>query len=134
MADGKSINDLVYRYREIRDQIKEREQEVKDELAALREQLDEIGGELLEFCNENKLDSVRTPAGTVSRRVNTRYWTSDWESMYEFIKENDLFYLMEKRIHNANMKQFLEENPDEMPKGLNVDNQYIVQVRKPTNG
>ena len=28
------------------------------------------------------------------------------------------------------MKQFLEENPDLTPKGLNVDSEYVVTVRK----
>jgi hypothetical protein len=128
----KPINELVERYREVRDAIKEREQEIKEELASMREEMDEVGGELLDFCNEQGLDSIKTPAGTVSRRVNTRYWTNDWESMYEFVEEHDSFYLLEKRLHNANMKQFLEENPDLHPKGLQIDNKYIVQVRKPT--
>jgi hypothetical protein len=32
------------------------------------------------------------------------------------------------------MKQFLEENPDLLPMGLNVDREYTVVVRRPTEG
>jgi hypothetical protein len=62
-----------------------------------------------------------------------RYWTSDWETMYRFIKENDVPQLLEQRIHNGNMKQFLQENPEAFPAGLQCDRKYVIQVRKPTN-
>jgi hypothetical protein len=68
----------------------------------------------------------------VSRRVQTRYWTTDWERMYQFIAEHDAPFVLEKRIHNGNMKQFMEENPDVLPIGLQIDNKYVIQVRKPT--
>jgi hypothetical protein len=32
--------------------------------------------------------------------------------MYKFIKENDVMHLLEQRIHNGNMRNYLEENPD----------------------
>ncbi len=127
------VDDLVKVYRKMRDTLKEREEAHKQELAELREQMDEVSATLLEFLNDNNLDNVKTPEGTVSRRVNTRYWTSDWEQLYDFVKEHDAFALLERRIHNTNMRQFLEENPDLLPRGLQVDNRYIIQVRKPTN-
>ena len=30
-----------------------------------------------------------------------------------------------------NMKQYLEDNPDLLPKGLNVDSEYTLSIRKP---
>jgi hypothetical protein len=128
-----TVDKLVRAYRKMRDTIKEREEEHKAELAELREQMEEVSSALLDFLNENNLDNVKTPEGTVSRRVNTRYWTSDWEKMYDFIKEHEAFELLERRIHNANMRNFLDENPDLLPRGLQVDNRYIIQVRKPTS-
>lgn len=126
------INDLVAVYRKLRTAIAEAEEEHETKVKGLREQLDTVSAELLHFCNEQNLDSVKTPAGTVSRRVQTRYWTTDWEKMNEFIVEHEAVHLLEKRIHNGNMKQFLEENPDVLPIGLQVDNKYVIQVRKPS--
>jgi hypothetical protein len=87
----------------------------------------------LEICNTQNVDSLKTPEGTAMRRAATRYWTSDWQSMYEFIKEHDAPVLLEQRIHNTHMKQFLEENPETLPMGLNTDTKYVISVRKPTN-
>lgn len=124
---------LVTAYRKIRDAIDEKEAEHKDVMATLKGQLDTIGAKLLDICNTQNLDSLRTPVGTVTRRAVTRYWTNDWEAMYRFIKEQDMPQLLEQRIHNGNMKQYLEENPDELPIGLNADTKYAITVRKPTN-
>lgn len=128
-----SVDKLVAVYIKIRDNIRETEERHKAEIAELKEQFDIVANNLLELCNEQNMDSIRTPAGTVTRRVSSRYWTSDWDSMYQFIKEQDAPYLLEQRIHNSNMRQFLEENPDLCPMGLQADRKYTVQVRKPTS-
>lgn len=124
---------LVTIYRKIRDTIDAQEEAHKASVTALKGQLDIITQQLLAICNAQNLDSLRTPTGTVTRRAVTRYWTSDWESMYEFIREHDAMHLLEQRIHSGNMKQFLDENPEELPIGLNADTKYALTVRKPTN-
>jgi hypothetical protein len=133
MDTKQSVEEMVLAYRRIRDAIRDREEQHKEELAALKEQLDVVAGALLDICNNLDVDSLRTEAGTVSRRVNTRYWTSDWDAMYRFIKDQDAPFLLEQRIHNSNMKQFLADNPGLLPVGLQADSKYIVQVRKPTS-
>ena len=129
----KSVDKLVAVYIKIRDKVRETEERHKEEMATLKEQLDVVSNNLLDLCNEQNMDSIRTPAGTVTRRVSSRYWTSDWDSMYKFIKKQDAPYLLEQRIHNSNMRQFLEDNPELCPMGLQADRKYTVQVRKPTS-
>lgn len=124
---------LVAVYRKIRGVIDDKEAEHKAEITELKEQLDMISAKLLEICNDQNLDSLRTPQGTVTRRTVTRYWTNDWEAMYRFIKEQDAPYLLEQRIHNGNMREFLDDNPEVLPIGLNADTKYAITVRKPTN-
>lgn len=132
MSDKLPVEKLVAAYRKLRAAIAEEEEAFEAKVAHLKEKLDYVSNELLEFCREQNVDSIRTPAGTVSRRVQSRYWTTDWEQMYDFIEKNNAPFLLEKRIHNGNMKQFMEENPDLLPVGLQVDNKYVVHVRKPT--
>ena len=127
-----SLEELVGIYLKIRNAIEAKEEQHKAELQELKDQFEVVGNKLLEVCNEEGVDSLRTSAGTVSRRVSSRYWTSDWDSMYEFIKQNDAPFLLEQRIHPTNMRQFLEDNPDRFPAGLQNDRKYTVQVRKPT--
>ena len=101
------------------------------EYDALTEQRDRIKQALLEHCKEHNVDSVRTSEGLFYRSVTSKYWTSDWESMYEFILENEVPEFFDKRLNQKNIKQFLEENPEKMPKGLNSDSSYTISVRRP---
>lgn len=132
MSEAIPVEKLVAAYRKLRAAISEEEKAHEERLLPLKEKLEMVSAELLEFCNDQNVDSVRTTAGTLSRRVQTRYWSTDWERFYQFVEDNNAFHLLEKRIHNNNMKHFLEENPDLLPVGLQVDNKYVVQVRKPS--
>lgn len=133
MTKELSIDAMVSAYRKIREAKQEKDTAYKAEVAELNDQLETITARLLELFNEQGVESIRTASGTVTRRAVTRYWTSDWGSMYEFIKDNDAPYLLEQRINGANMRQFLDENPDVVPMGLNSDTRYAVTVRKPTS-
>jgi hypothetical protein len=131
MSDNIDIENLVEVYRKIRDAIAKRKEVFEAELEELDKSLSVVSAAILDFCNAHNLDSVKTPMGTVSRRVQTRYWTNDWESMYNFVVENNVPFILEKRIHNGNMQQVLDENPDLMPMGLQLDRKFTIQVRKP---
>lgn len=133
MSSEPTLDELVLTYRKIRDTKYEKEAAHKEEMATLNSQLDAISAKFLELFNVQNVESLRTESGTVIRRAVTRYWTSDWGSMYDFIKDNDAPYLLEQRIHSGNMRQFLEENPDTMPAGLNADTRYAITVRKPSS-
>ena len=111
--------------------IRDRRRELEKQSAELKEQLDIIGLELLEICKEQGAQTIRTEFGTVSKRTTKNYWTSDWESFTNFIKEHNAFALLQQRINNTNMVQFLEENPDLLPPGLNADvNQTVVITKR----
>jgi site-specific DNA-adenine methylase len=110
--------------------IRDKRAELAKEADALEEQQNTIQTKLLEICKEQGLESLRTEFGTVTKRVAKRYWTSDWDSFYKFIKEQDAFVLMQQRIHTANMEQFLEENPDLHPPGLNADATQTIVITK----
>jgi hypothetical protein len=104
--------------------------ELEKEVQALQEQQDLVSQEILELCKEQGTFTMRTEHGTISRRVTKKYWSSDWHSMFEFIKEHDAFALLQQRIHNSNMEQFLEENPDLHPPGLNADQNQTIVITK----
>lgn len=120
---------MVSAYINIRNAIHEKEQEIKE----LKEKQAAISDAMLELFSDQNVDSMKTKYGTASRRVHSTYWTSDWEAMYNFIRDNDAFHLLEKRIHNGNMREYINENPDDrLPIGLQSNTKYILSVRKST--
>jgi hypothetical protein len=121
---------LVATYVKIRDRRSLLQQEYEKEDNRLKEQLDLVTNKLLDICRETGADGMKTSAGTVSRSVSTRYWTSDWSAMYDFIREHDAVHLLEQRIHQGNLKSFLTENEGVVPKGLNSDSKYTIRVTR----
>jgi hypothetical protein len=121
------LAEIYIKIRDKRAELKEKFEEQDNELKAQQDLLSE---QMLSLCHEQGADSIKTPAGTIIRKVDTRYWTTDWDSMYQFIEEHDAFPLLEKRLHQTNLKQFLEENPDLLPAGLQADSKYTVVVRR----
>jgi hypothetical protein len=117
-------------YVKIRDARVELKNEFDKKDAELKEDLDMIASQLLEICKGTNADTLKTSGGTVMRTVKTRYWTSDWEAMYNLIADTGELGLLEQRIHQGNMKEFLKENPEKLPIGLNVDSRYDVIVRR----
>ena len=104
--------------------------EYKEADSELVSQQDKIRSALLGYLKENELKSVKTDAGTFYRTVKQKYWTSDWENMHKFILEHGVPEFLDKRLNQKNVKEFLEENPDLLPKGLNVDAEFALTIRK----
>jgi hypothetical protein len=114
----------------MRDKRQEMAREFEEQDNDLKAQMEIIEQKMLDICKETGADSIKTPHGTIIRSVKTRYWTSDWESMHDFVLEHKAFDLLERRVHQTNMKQWLEENPDLLPMGLNSEARYSTTVRR----
>jgi len=124
------MDSMTQAYINIRDHRAKLSKEFEAEDKRLEEQMKIISNEMSDICKEMNASSIKTKYGTIIRSVKQRYWTNDWDSMYQVIKEHDAFALLTRSIHQSNMKEFLAENPDLLPKGLNVDHEYTVVVRR----
>jgi LPS O-antigen subunit length determinant protein (WzzB/FepE family) len=130
MSEAISSDKLAEIYIKIRDKRAELKEQFESQDNELKAQQDVLVEQMLALCQEQNADSIKTPAGTIIRKVDTRYWTTDWDSMYKFVEEHDAFPLLEKRLHQTNLKQFLDENPKLLPAGLQADRRYTVVVRR----
>lgn len=130
MSEQLQADRLANAYIKMRDKRSQLQKEFDEQDKKIEAQMEMVAEELLKLCKSIGADSIRTSVGTVFRSVKTRYETTDWEHMYEFIKEHDIPQVLERRISTTNMKQFLDENPTLMPIGMNVNNRYTVTVRR----
>ena len=130
MDDKPTVEQLVSVYIKIRDAKEAAKRAYDEREAELNEQLDMISGQILEICKQTGADSIKTKYGTAMRSVKSRYWTNDWESMYQFIRDHNIPDLLERRIHQTNMKTWIEDNPGLLPQGLNNESRYSATVRR----
>jgi predicted xylose isomerase-like sugar epimerase len=127
------LDRLAKIYRKIRTEITTLTQEYDSKVEVLKAQQEEIKNAMKDTMKAMGVKSVRTAQGTVVMSVKTVYDTNDWDSFKKFVVEHDAVDLLQKRVAQLNMKQFLEENPGLVPPGLNSTSEYDISVRKPTN-
>jgi hypothetical protein len=121
---------LVKAYIKMRDARSALKRKYEEEDEKIKEQMGMVESHLQEACKRAGGNVSIPGVGVVIRGVDTRYWTSDWEAMHNFVKENDALELLERRISQRAMGEFLKANPDKMPKGMNVESKYTVTVRR----
>jgi hypothetical protein len=124
------LEKLVKTYIKINQVRAELKAKFEEEDKALKAKTDAIKGALLQHCKDHEVESVRTNEGTFFRTVKTQYWTSDWTSLHNFVLENRIPDILEKRINQGNMKAWIEQNPDSLPAGLNITQEYSVTIRR----
>lgn len=126
------FDQLTKIYRKMKVKIDELTKEYDTEVEKLKAQLEEVKVGMKDQMRAQGVTSVKTEFGTVSLVTKTRYSTQDWDSFKRFIVDNDVVDLLEKRIAQANMAKFIEENPGLVPPGLNSISEFEIRVLKST--
>jgi hypothetical protein len=107
MENDVSLEKLTRVYIKMREKKAEISQELEAKMSEMEEKMKTVKTAILDHMKELGAESLRTDAGTVYRTVRTTYSTNDWDSMNKFILEYSVPELLEKRIHQTNMKVFL---------------------------
>ena len=131
--DGISVDKLVRAYIKMREKREELTRTYDTEYESISEKMRLVKNALLDQMRSANVESIRTTEGLVYRTMSKKYWTSDWDNFYNFIMEHNIPQVLEKRVHQTNLKEFLESNPDLLPPGLNVDSEYSVTVQRRRN-
>ena len=84
-----------------------------------------------EMMKEQGVESSRTKYGTVTRGVTERYWTGDWAALHQYVLDHGAVELLEKRVSQTNMKEWILTHPDDYPPGLNLSREYTIKITKP---
>ena len=128
---GITMDRLAKIYIKMRDKLAELTREYEVAEAKIKEQQGEVAAAMKDIIQQAGGESIRTAHGTVTLKTTKRFYAQDWEAMYQFINDNGAPFLLEKRIAQKNMQDFLEANPDTVPPGLNTMSELSVSVTKP---
>jgi hypothetical protein len=132
---SQNLNELVVKYLEIRSKRESLQRDYEEIDGHFKKQLSEVELELLAACNTINANSINTEHGTVMRKLNERFYCTDWDNFKKFVLENGAVDLFERRIHQTNFKQYMADSgeKDGLPPGVNVMREFGVVVRKPSN-
>jgi hypothetical protein len=126
-----TLDRLARVYIKMRDKLSELTREYETAEAAIKAQQAEVAAAMKDRLQALGAKSAATSYGTVTLKTSTRYYFQDWEAAHRFIIDNDAPYLLEKRVSQTMMKEFLETNPGVVPPGLNTMSELTVSVTKP---
>ena len=88
---------------------------------------------LLSKLNADGVQSVRTKAATFFKTEVIKPSCADWGAFYEFVKENDAFEFLEKRVSKTPVEAYMKEHGSPPP-GVNALREYTVTIRRGNNG
>ncbi len=130
---GIDLSRVVSAYNAIRDArtVKRHAWEAED--LALEQDQDKLKVLMLGVLNSQGAKSINTEQGMVIRSLKLKPSVADWGAFYDWIlQDKDRFEALEKRIKATFVGQYMEENENALPPGVNAHREYEVSVRRPT--
>lgn len=118
---------LAYRkLREAKDKLKKQHTE---EMKPLLSKMYTIEVWLLKQLNDAGCDNFGSPDGTAYKATRTSVKVEDRDAFIGFIKENELWHLLDARAGKKAIEEFVDETGD-TPPGIAVSQDITVQIRK----
>lgn len=105
-----NADNLTAKYVELRDRragLKKTYEEEDGKLVALQ---DAIADKLKEIMHENGLTSLKTPHGTAYIAYRESASVADWEVLLGYIKAQEAWDLLERRVSKSAVKDRMEED------------------------
>jgi len=126
-----NTEELVAAYIALRDERAKLKEGYEAADQKLVEDMDKIEQTMLGICNEIGADSIKTAVGTVIRKVNERFYCTDWDNFKNYVLENEAVELLERRIHQGNFREHMTQIEGQgLPPGVNVMREFGITVRR----
>jgi len=124
------LSEAVSLYIQMRDKKTQMKAEFDASIAPLNEKMDKLEAKLLDVFNKTGMDSVKTEFGTAYATTRTTASIADREVFMDFVKSKEEWALLEVRASKAAVEQYRSANDDELPPGINIREERVVNIRR----
>lgn len=128
-AETTDLSKLVEKYVLLRERKQAIVNKAKEDAAKFDNVLLKIEGILLAVFTELGTDSVKTPAGTAYKSTRTSAQVADWDAVFSFIKDNEMWQMLERRVAKSAVEEYKAET-GELPPGVNWREELTINVRR----
>jgi hypothetical protein len=132
LATRYDMNEISKAYVALREARRQLKKQYEDEDAKFKGGLQKLEAIMLAHLNAANADSVRTENGTFYKQEAVTPSASDWQLVYDWIKDNDAWDLLERRVKSTFIKEYQEAHDGALPPGISVYREYVIRVRKAT--
>jgi hypothetical protein len=124
------LSEAVTLYIQLRDKKAQMKSDFDASVAPINEKMEKLEAKLLDVFNKTGMDSVKTEHGTAYTAVRTTASVADREAFMEFVKANEEWSLIEVRAAKTAIEQFRDNNDNELPPGINIRSERVVNIRR----
>lgn len=126
-----NVDQVVAAYMTLRSKKDAIEGEVKTKVADIKAKMEKLESWIKTQADAQGVTSFKTKHGTAFLTTTDYANVGDWDAVLEFIKTNDAFEMLEKRVSKTAVRNYVE-NDKFVPPGVNYGTKLEVNVRKPT--
>lgn len=128
-----TVEQVVGTYMKLRRKKEALENQVKEDLADIKAKMTKLESWLMQKADEDGVTSFKTAAGTAFVTTTDFANVADWDAVLTFIKNNEAFDMLEKRVSKTAVRAYMDET-GEVPPGITYGSKVGINVRKPTGG
>ena len=125
------MEEVVGAYLKLRNKKEAIEGAVKEEVKAIKEKMVKLEAYIKKEADEQGVTSFKTASGTAFVTTTDFAQVADWDSVLGFIKKNEAWDMLEKRVSKNAVRGYIDEHK-EVPSGVNYGTRIDINVRKPT--
>lgn len=125
-----NVGDVIRTYMKLRDQKAAIEGEVKERVADLKAKMEKLEAYLKTQMDAQGLTSFKSDYGTAFLTTTDYANVADWDQVLGFIREQDAFDMLEKRVSKIAVRGYIEANKA-VPPGITYGTKLEVNIRKP---
>lgn len=125
-----NIGDVIRTYMRLRDQKAVIEGELKTQVTAIKGKMEKLEAYLKTQMDAQGLTSFKSEFGTAFLTTTDYANVADWDAVLGFIRENEAFDMLEKRVSKIAVRAYIEQEKA-VPPGVNYGTKLEVNIRKP---
>jgi hypothetical protein len=124
------VDDVVATYMKLRSQKESMEAEVKDKVSTIKAKMEKLEAWIKEQADVQGVTSFKTKHGTAFLTTTDYANVADWDAVLDFIRTQEAFDMLEKRISKIAVRGYIEANKA-VPPGVNYGTKLEINIRKP---
>ena len=125
------VDDVIATYMKLRGQKEAVEAEVKEKVSVIKAKMEKLEAWIKEQADAQGVTSFKTKHGTAFLTTTDFATVADWDAMLTFVRENDAYDMLEKRVSKTAVRGYIEQTKT-VPPGVNYGTRLDVNIRKPT--
>jgi hypothetical protein len=125
-----TVDELIAAYITLRDVKTALKIKYEARAKIITDEMTKLEGQLQEKMNELNVNALPTDAGTAYKVKTESATVSDMDALLDYVRENDAWHLLEKRVSKTGVRAILDENQP-LPPGVNWYTSTAVNIRKP---